>query len=106
MHTIYDIRYSSKYYLFYSFLSIYLNNPGCLINVLRKHTYRVRVRTGQIGTAAFRVNLSAPTENFSHFFETSVGSGHMSLTLREDWRQHLRMAARDLGVKHIRGHGS
>ena len=31
-----------------------------------------------------------------------VGSGHMSLTLREDWRQHIRMAARDLGVKHIR----
>ena len=29
----------------------------------------------------------------------------MSLTLREDWRHHIRMAARDLGVKHIRGHG-
>lgn len=68
--------------------------------------YLIRVRTGQIGAAAFSVNLSAPTEHFSHFFETSVGSGHMSLTLREDWRQHLRMAARDLGVKHIRGHGS
>ena len=53
---------------------------------------------------AFTVG-SKPSERFSHFFETSVGSGHKSLTLREDWRNHIRMAARDLGVKHIRGHG-
>lgn len=68
------------------------------------HKDRQTVRSGQVGTAAFSVG-SAPTEQFSHFFETCVGSGHMSLTLREDWRNHIRMAARDLGVKHIRGHG-
>lgn len=62
------------------------------------------VRTGQVGTAAFTVGASS-TEHFSHFYETCVGSGHMSLTLREDWRTHIRMAAKDLGVKHIRGHG-
>ena len=48
---------------------------------------------------------ASSTEHFSHFYETCVGSGHMSLTLREDWRTHIRMAAKDLGVKHIRGHG-
>ena len=68
------------------------------------HETRGTVRTGQVGAAAFTVG-SKPSERFSHFFETSVGSGHMSLTLREDWRNHIRMAARDLGVKHIRGHG-
>jgi len=29
----------------------------------------------------------------------------MALTLRQDFREHLAMAAKDLGVKHIRGHG-
>ena len=59
------------------------------------------------GSAGFRINTSADaaTTPFTHFFEESVGSGHMSLTLREDWRGHLRMARRDLGVRRIRGHG-
>lgn len=70
------------------------------------HVDRAAVRSGQKGSAGpFKVSTTEPTQVFSHFFETSVGSGHMSLTLREDWRQHIRMAARDLGVKHIRGHG-
>ena len=64
-----------------------------------------RVRSGEVGAAAFTVAGGGGGEPFSHFFEMSVGSGHMSLTLREDWRTHIRMAARDLGVKHIRGHG-
>jgi hypothetical protein len=70
------------------------------------HLDRSTVRSGQTGHAGpFNISTTEPTQAFSHFFETSVGSGHMSLTLREDWRTHIRMAARDLGVKHIRGHG-
>ena len=71
------------------------------------HADRDSVRSGQSGVAAFSVGMGSTvaTQPFSHFFETCVGSGHMSLTLREDWRNHLRMSARDLGVKHIRGHG-
>jgi hypothetical protein len=69
------------------------------------HADRPTVRSGESGTAGPFVVGSETNQPFSHFFETSVGSGHMSLTLREDWRQHIRMAARDLGVKHIRGHG-
>lgn len=34
-----------------------------------------------------------------------VGSGHMALSLREDYRNHLRMLRRDLGAKYVRGHG-
>jgi xylan 1,4-beta-xylosidase len=70
------------------------------------HIDRDAVRSGDIGHAGpFNVSTTAPTQAFTHFFETSVGSGHMSLTAREDWRTHMRMAARDLGVKRIRGHG-
>ena len=65
---------------------------------------RPEVQTG-MGASGFRVLTSNASEPFTHFFENSVGSGHMSLTLRADWRQHLAMARRDLGVRHIRGHG-
>lgn len=60
---------------------------------------------GGAGTAGPFAVSDTSHEVFSHFYEASVGSGHMSLTLREDWRNHIRMAARDLGVKRIRGHG-
>ena len=60
-----------------------------------------------VGTAAFHVvnDDGSTTSPFTHFFEESVGSGHMALTARADWREHMTMAARDLGVKHVRGHG-
>lgn len=70
------------------------------------HSTRSTVRHGQSGTSSFTVHASDTVAPFTHFFETSVGSGHMSLTLRQDWREHVTMAARDLGVKHIRGHGT
>ena len=34
-----------------------------------------------------------------------VGSGHGSLALRADYREHLARVQRDIGFKHIRGHG-
>ena len=34
-----------------------------------------------------------------------VGSGHGSLALRADYRAHLARVQRDIGFKHIRGHG-
>ena len=34
-----------------------------------------------------------------------VGSGHGSLALRADYRDHLAKVQRDIGFKHIRGHG-
>ena len=34
-----------------------------------------------------------------------VGSGHGALALRADYRDHLTRVQRDIGFKHIRGHG-
>jgi xylan 1,4-beta-xylosidase len=34
-----------------------------------------------------------------------VGSGHGSLALRADYREHLARVQRDIGFKHVRGHG-
>ena len=34
-----------------------------------------------------------------------VGSGHGSLALRADYREHLARVQRDIGFRHIRGHG-
>ena len=34
-----------------------------------------------------------------------VGSAHGSLGLRADYRDHLAKVQRDIGFKHIRGHG-
>ena len=31
--------------------------------------------------------------------------GHGALTMREDWRQHVAMAHRDLGIQRVRFHG-
>lgn len=35
-----------------------------------------------------------------------VGTGHAALALRADYRAHLAAVQRDIGFKHIRGHGS
>ena len=34
-----------------------------------------------------------------------VGTGHAALALRADYREHLTRVQRDIGFKHIRGHG-
>lgn len=45
------------------------------------------------------------TSAWTHYETLMVGSGHMALSLREDYRNHLRMLRRDLGAKYVRGHG-
>ena len=42
---------------------------------------------------------------FPHYFERCVGSGHGALTMREDWRNHVAMAHKDLGIERVRFHG-
>ena len=51
------------------------------------------------------VDLTAPTTPFVHNWEECVGSGHMLLGTRADWRAHLKLAKDELGMKRIRGHG-
>ena len=53
----------------------------------------------------FTVDASAQTVPLNVPILDCVGSGHGSLALREDYRQHLRTVQRDIGFAHIRGHG-
>jgi xylan 1,4-beta-xylosidase len=51
------------------------------------------------------VIITTDEQPWPHFWSQSVGSGHMLLALREDYRNHLRQASRELGFKYVRGHG-
>jgi hypothetical protein len=42
---------------------------------------------------------------FVHKWKRSFGSGHASLTLRDDWRQQATQAADELGMAGVRYHG-
>ena len=48
---------------------------------------------------------TASTTPFVHNWKEIVGSGHMLLGTRADWRAHLKLARDELGMKGIRGHG-
>jgi len=42
---------------------------------------------------------------FDQMWRASVGSGHAGLWQRSDWRDHLRIAASEIGFQYVRGHG-
>jgi len=42
---------------------------------------------------------------FPHKWVRSFGSGHASLTLRSDWRAHIKQARQELGLAGVRYHG-
>ena len=56
-------------------------------------------------TDTVTVDLLSPTTPFDHYWKRSFGSGHAALTLREDWRSHLKLAAQELGLQGVRHHG-
>ncbi|HEY9249717.1 MAG TPA: hypothetical protein VIO38_11315, partial [Rariglobus sp.] len=51
------------------------------------------------------VDLAAPSVPFNRFFQRGVGSCHAYLTLREDLREHVRLAQKEIGFGGIRFHG-
>lgn len=51
------------------------------------------------------VDLTAVATPFPKYWQRCVGSGHMLLGTRADWRHHLKLAADELGFQAIRGHG-
>jgi len=51
------------------------------------------------------VDLGAPVVPFNRFFQRGVGSCHAYLTLREDLREHVRLAQKEIGFGGIRFHG-
>ncbi|MFZ1470446.1 MAG: glycosyl hydrolase [Paracoccaceae bacterium] len=53
----------------------------------------------------FQCNLAIKGEDFPHFWEQCVGSGHAALALRADWQAQMRRAHDELGFRHVRFHG-
>ena len=54
------------------------------------------------------VEVSTPgdaSRPFRHWWKTAIGSGHAALTLRYDWREHLKMAREGCGFESVRFHG-
>ena len=47
----------------------------------------------------------AGVRSFEHRWKRSFGSGHASLSLRDDWRNHLSKARSELGLSGVRYHG-
>jgi xylan 1,4-beta-xylosidase len=54
---------------------------------------------------ATRVHLDADPIPFNRYFLRGVGSCHAYLTLREDFREHFRLARQEIGFEGIRFHG-
>ncbi|TPM99253.1 beta-xylosidase [Mesorhizobium sp. B2-1-3A] len=53
----------------------------------------------------FRCDLGVQGEDFPHFWEHTVGSGHATLALRADWQAQMQRAHDELGFRHVRFHG-
>ena len=53
----------------------------------------------------FECKLAAASIPLSHAWEHTVGSGRAMLALRADWREQLRRAHFDLGLRRVRFHG-
>jgi len=56
-------------------------------------------------TSKTHINTHVEGTAFNRFFQECVGSCHAYLTLREDWRQHLRVVQDAIGFKQVRFHG-
>ena len=51
-----------------------------------------------------RVDASAPSRPFPHFWEQMFGSGRANLTMRESWRQDLHAAKAITDFRYVRFH--
>ena len=55
--------------------------------------------------STFNIAITAPGVPLDFAMLDCVGSGHGSLALRADYREHLTRVQRDIGFRSIRGHG-
>jgi xylan 1,4-beta-xylosidase len=56
-------------------------------------------------TITFIGDLAAKPRTFTHYWEHTVGSGHATLALRNDWQQQLTRCHEELGFRYVRFHG-
>ncbi len=59
----------------------------------------------QTTTCVQSIVLDTPTRDFDRFFQQCIGSCHAYLTLREDFRQHVKAIQPEAGFRNIRCHG-
>jgi xylan 1,4-beta-xylosidase len=58
------------------------------------------------GSVQISVDMAqTASHSWDHFAERMVGTSHIAMNERADWREHLTMVARDLGARYVRGHG-
>jgi xylan 1,4-beta-xylosidase len=60
---------------------------------------------GQEMETKFSCDMSGKSQDFPHFWEHTIGSGHAPLALRADWQQQMRRCRTELGFGHVRFHG-
>ena len=53
----------------------------------------------------FTCDCAGSGQDFPHFWEHTIGSGHATLGLRADWQAQLTRAHKELGFKYVRFHG-
>jgi xylan 1,4-beta-xylosidase len=58
----------------------------------------------QPATEVIRIDASAASRPFPHFWEQMFGSGRANITLRESWRQDLRAAKSITDFRYVRFH--
>ncbi|MGK0281481.1 MAG: xylan 1,4-beta-xylosidase, partial [Patiriisocius sp.] len=51
------------------------------------------------------IEATTETTKFDRYFSKCIGSCHAYLTLREDYRQHVRAVQKEIGFRNIRCHG-
>ncbi len=56
-------------------------------------------------TVTFTVDTGANPTPFPHYWELCVGSCHAVMGLRQDWREQLEKAHKELGFRYVRFHG-
>jgi len=58
-----------------------------------------------MSSLALPIDLAGASVPLNRFFQRGVGSCHAYLTLREDYREHVRLAQKEIGFGGVRFHG-
>lgn len=61
--------------------------------------------TAPSATVGVNIDLAGGFLEWDHYWENCVGSGHATLSLRQDWRSQLQQAHTELGFQQVRFHG-
>ena len=70
------------------------------------HAFALQAKTAVNATSVrLLADLTSKTSHIKTPILNCVGSGHASLSLRQDYRDHLKSTVRDIGFKHVRFHG-